>query len=291
MFRLLSAMNRPNLSLHLAVALLTAGMIPAAAWSQRGEPMTETRNGTVVEIQEKGRSRTLVVDVGGEQQEYPLTPKVAYEVSAPGDAGFVDKGRFLSARGIVTNDKLFIQSVTIVLVKPRQKPPASGLQKAPMAEGESVNSWDIAGEITASGADTDYPDYTAVDLKISGRTQRVYLEPGFSVTVKTTDPTLIEVPSGTPIALQGTPRGERFILSGASVQLSEPLTAAEFFAEDTEETRPGGDKPPEDKPAEEQPAADKPADAPATPNQAGEPLASANGFCAAGADGALLRCA
>ena len=127
-----------------------------------------------------------------------------------------------------------------------------------MVEGESVNSWDVAGEITASGSDTDYPDYTAVDLKIGGRTQRVYLEPGFTVTVKTTDPTLITVPAGTSVTLEGTPRGERFILSAAQVQLSEPLTAAEFFAEDTVEDKPAGDKPDADKPAEDKPAEDKP---------------------------------
>lgn len=250
---------RPRPLARLAMGLVLAGLIPAGAWAQRGEPMTETRDGTVVEIQEKGRSRTLVVDVGGEQQEHPLTPKVAYEVSAPGDAGFVEKGRFLSARGTVTNDKLFIQSLSIILVKPRQKSPASGLQKAPMVEGESVNSWDVAGEITASGPDADYPDYTAVDLKIGGRTQRVYLEPGFSVTVKTLDPTLINVPAGSPITLEGTLRGERFILSGAKVQLSEPLTAAEFFAADKED-KPG------DKPAAETPDGEKPASATETPN-------------------------
>ena len=254
MLRLQTLSSRHSLIVRLAIAMLTAGMLPAAALAQRGEPMTETRSGTLVEIQEKGRSRTLVVDVSGEQQEYPLTPKVAYEVSAPGDAGFVGEGRHLSARGTVTNDKLFIKSLTITLVKPRQKAPASGLQKAPMVEGESVNSWDVAGEITASGADTDYPDYTAVDLKIGGRTQRVYLEPGFTVTVKTGDPTLITVPAGTSVTLEGTPRGERFILSAAQVQLSEPLTAAEFFAEDGGEDKPASDKPAEDKPAEDAPA-------------------------------------
>ena len=86
-----------------------------------------------VEIQEKGRSRTLVVEVSGEQQEYPLTPKVAYEVSAPGDAGFVGEGRHLSGRGTVTNDKLFIRSLTITLVKPRRK--GAGVWPAEGADG------------------------------------------------------------------------------------------------------------------------------------------------------------
>lgn len=248
------SLSRSTPLFRAVLALLAAGLLPAVAFAQRGEPMTETRTGTLVEIEEKGRSRTLVVDVNGKQEEFPLTPRVALEITATGDAGFVDEGRYLSARGTVTNDQLFLRSVNILLLKGRQRPPAGGLKKAPMAVGESVNSWDIAGEIVGSEPDPDYPDYTGVDVKIGPRTQRVLLEPGFTVTVMSTDPTVLEIPPGTSIDLEGTPRGERFLLTGAKVRLSEPLTAAEFFAEDA----PAGNKPAAEKPEAEKPETEKP---------------------------------
>jgi hypothetical protein len=246
------SMMRTCLRLPFALALVAAGILPSAAVAQRGEPMTESRSGTLVRIEEKGRSRTLVVDVGGEEEEYPITPRVEFEVSAAGDAEFVRPEKFLQARGTVTNDKLFIKSLTIVLLQPRQKTPPSGLRKAPMVEGESVNSWDIAGEIVGSAADTDYPDYTAVEIKTGGRMQRVYLEPGFSVTVKTSDPTVLPIPEGTSVELLGTPRGQRFILSGVKVQLPEALTAAQVFAEEGEAEKPAKDA------ADDAPEAEKP---------------------------------
>lgn len=243
-------LTRPTPLFRAALALLAAGLLPAAVFAQRPEPMAETRTGSLVRIDEKGRSRTLVVEVDGEEQEYPITPKLEFEVSGAGDAEFLRPDQFLQGRGTVTNDKLFIRDVTVVLVKPRQKTPPAGLKKAPMVEGESVNSWDISGAIVSSAADTDYPDYTKVEVKAGARTQPVYLEPGFTVTVKTGDPTALEIPAGTSVDLIGMPRGQRFVLSGVQIRLPEPLSAAEVFAEEGGEEKPAQDAP-ADKPAED----------------------------------------
>ncbi len=245
------SLTRSTPLLRAMLAVLAAGLLPASAFAQRGETMAETRTGSLVRIDEKGRSKTLVVEVNGEEEEYPITPKLDIAVSGTGDAEFLRPDQFLQARGTVTNDKLFIRDVTVVLVKPRQKTPPSGLKKAPMVEGESMNSWDISGAIVSSAADTDYPDYTVVEVKAGARTQPVYLEPGFTVTVKTSDPTAFEIPAGTSVDLIGTPRGQRFILSGVSIQLPEPLSADQVFAEEGDKEKPSKDDAEDEKPAAE----------------------------------------
>src|SRR5262245_20628969 len=83
---------------------------PGLASAQRPEPKTETKTGTVVEVQKKGRACTLIVDDStGQRLEFVITPKVALEVTAPGDAGFLQPGQFLSARGTMSNQKLFVK--------------------------------------------------------------------------------------------------------------------------------------------------------------------------------------
>jgi hypothetical protein len=196
---------------------------PVAAQSQRPEQKTETKTATVVEVQQKGRGRTLVVDDGaGQQSEYPLTPRIALEVTGRGDAGFVRAGQFLSAKGTMTNNKLFLKELTIHVAKRGTRLPAGRFAKAPPQEGDSTESYLVSGAIVASQADKDYPDYLLVGLKLPGQIPPILLEPGFVVTVVSNDPDLI--PAGAPVDLELAPlRGGRFNLVRATVRVAEEL--------------------------------------------------------------------
>jgi hypothetical protein len=134
---------------HLLLAVCLMFVFSAVASAQRG-PQTQKMSGKLKEIQQKGRAATLVVVTeDGTEHEFPLTPRVDFEVTAPGDAGFVRPGQFLAARGVLTNNTLFIKDLKIHLVGPGQRPPVGRVQKAPAQAGQSENAFDISGAIVA----------------------------------------------------------------------------------------------------------------------------------------------
>jgi hypothetical protein len=238
-------------------AALPVVCLPGVATAQRPEPKTEKKSGTVVEVQKKGRARTLVVDDStGQRHEFVITPKVALEVTAPGDAGFVQAGQFFSARGTMSNQKVFVKELTIGIVKPRARQVAAGsFEKAPAMTGQSTESYLVSGSIVGAQPDPDYKDYLLVGLNIRGAAPPIMLEPGFTVTVSSSDPDLI-VP-GAPVDLDLAPlRGGKFTLVKATVRLQEPLSSETLLGTG----KPAADKPqksPSTKPGE-QPEPDKP---------------------------------
>ena len=247
-----------TLSLSMISRFATAAAmiaLPAAVgFAQRPMPATETKSGTVVEVKEKGRSRTLVLDLGEGEQEFPLTAKLALEVTAPGDATALQAGRFVQAKGTLENERLYIREVTVIIPRRGQKAGAGRIQKAPAVVGESTDTYLITGAILGTQPNKDYPDHTDIGLKVSGAAPPMLLEPGYTVTVSSSDPTLI--PAGAEIDLEGTElRGGKFNPTKAIVKLTEPFGSAEAGAEGAEgaAAKPEGDA--ADKPA----AGEKPA--------------------------------
>jgi hypothetical protein len=199
---------------------------PDVAAAQRPEPKTETKSGTVVEVQKKGRARTLVVDDStGQRHEFVITPKVVLEVTAPGDAGFVQAGQIFSARGTMSNQKVFVKELTIGVVPPRTRKVVAGkIEKAPAMTGQSTESYLVSGSIVGTQPDPDYKDYRLVGLNLRGAAPPIMLEPGFTVTVSSSDPDLIV--AGAPVDLELAPlRGGKFTLVKAIVKLQEPLSS------------------------------------------------------------------
>jgi hypothetical protein len=239
-----------------AVMLAVTSQLPAA---DRREQATETKTGTIVEIKEKGRGRLLVVEIDGKQQNVPVTPKLDLEVVAAGDKGFVRPGQFLTATATMSNDKLFISSVTIHPQRRGQKPPVGKIAKAPAEEGQSTMAYDVSGLIVATQPNKDYPDHTDVALKVNGQSPPIMLEPNLTVTVSSGDPE--KIPANAPAEFKVSElRGGRISIVGITVRLDTPLVAAEYF----------GDKP-DDAPKAEPAAGDepkKPADADNEPTPA-----------------------
>ncbi len=248
----------PAVAAGVIAATLAVACLPGVAAAQRPEMKTETKSGTVVEVQKKGRGRTLVVDDStGQRHEFVITPKVALEVTAPGDVGFVQAGQFFSARGTMSNQKVFVKELTIGIVKPRTRQVAAGsFEKAPAMTGQSTESYLVSGSIVGTQPDPDYKDYLLVGLNIRGAVPPIMLEPGFTVTVSSSDPDLIV--AGAPVDLELAPlRGGRFTLVKASVKLQEPLSSETLLGKG----KPAADKPeqsPKTQPSEEA-KGDKPA--------------------------------
>jgi hypothetical protein len=203
---------------------------PITSLGQRPEAKSETITGRVAEVQKKGRGTTLVVETdAGEKREFPLTPKVQFVISAQGDAGFVVPGQYLAGKGVLTNGKVFLNSLTIQLVRKGQRPPPGKMVKAPAKTGESQNAYLVSGPIVSRETDKDYPDYQVLALKTAGPGAPIMLEKGFQVTVETSDTAL--VPAGAPIELEGTPLPrDGFNLVKATIRLAEPLDSATIMA-------------------------------------------------------------
>lgn len=216
----------------LGMSLLS--LSPHVASAQRARAQTETHNATVVEVKQQGRSHVLVVeDEMGEQQEFPLTARVGLRITATGDAGFVTEGQYLSGTGVLTNEQIFLKSVEIQLVTGRGRPQPGRITKAPEEVGQSRNAYQVAGPIVAAAPDENYPDHVRVALRVAGPNAPLMLEPDFTVTVVSTDTSLIK--AGAPVELEVTPlRGGRFNLVGATVKLDEPLSSQELLGVDEE---------------------------------------------------------
>jgi hypothetical protein len=227
---LLNPLRSHTLLLYVAGALF---FTPAVACAQQSrQPQTETQNATVVEVKAQGRARILVVeDEQGQQHEYPLTARITLRVTAPGDEGFVTEGQYLSGTGVLTNDKIFLKDVEIQLVSGRNRPRPGSIIKAPAEAGQSQNAYQVSGPIVAAAPDVDYPDHRRVELQVAGPNAPLMLEPGFKVTVVSSDSALIT--AGAPVELEVAPlRGGRFNVVAATVNLEEPLKSEEVLATD-----------------------------------------------------------
>lgn len=208
--------------------------LSGVAVAQRG-PQPESITGKVKEVKKKGRLKVLVVTTDdGTEMEFPVTPKVQFEVTAKGDAGFVRPGVFLTAKATLTANQLFVRNVRVLLIDKGQRTPTGKITKAQPKPGASVNSFDVSGELLARQMSPDYPDYEVLALKIPGRVPPVMLEKNFSVTVVSQNPESATPDS--PVELQVTKlRGDRLNLVSATVTLAEPMKASEVFGDSDEQ--------------------------------------------------------
>jgi hypothetical protein len=203
--------------------------------ADRREPATQTKTGTIIEVQTKGRGRLLVVEIDGKQQNVPVTPKLNLKIVAAGDKGFVRPGQFLTASATMSNDKLFISSLTIHPQRRGQKPPVGKIAKLPAEPGQSQMAYDVSGLIVATQANKDYPDHIDVALKTSGQSPPVMLEPNLTVTVSSGDPEKIPANAAAEFEVAEL-RGGRVNVLGITIRLDTPFVAAEYFGDKPEES-------------------------------------------------------
>jgi hypothetical protein len=223
----------PQRTVAVAVAILSLAWQLEAA--DRREPATEKKTGAIVEVQEKGRGRLLVVEIDGKQQNVPVTPKLDLKITAVGDKGFVRPGQFLTASATMSNDKLFISSLTIHPQRRGQKPPVGKITKAPAEPGQSQLAYDVSGLILATQPNKDFPDHIDVALKTTGQSYPIMLEPNLTVMVSSGDPE--KIPAKAMAEFEVTElRGGRVSIVGITVRLDTPLLAADYFGDKPAET-------------------------------------------------------
>lgn len=213
-------------------AVCFACMFSATAFAQRG-PQTQTLNTKLKELQQKGRSTTLVViDDEGKELEFPLTPRTEFEITASGDEGFVRPGAFLSATGVLTNQVIFIKSLNVHLPDKGQRVPPGKVAKAARQAGQSMNAYDVSGSIVGKEESSDYPGYQVLSLRVAGQAPPIMLEKDPKVTVVSTDTELLKDKEGVPVELEVTPlRGDRWNLVKATIKLSEKMDSAKYFGD------------------------------------------------------------
>ncbi|MCA8993853.1 MAG: hypothetical protein KDA69_01330 [Planctomycetaceae bacterium] len=188
-------------------------------------PMIQVVQATVKSVEVKGRVKKLtLVSPEGQELTVQMTPKIQLEIVASGDEGFLRPGQLLQAKGVMTNNRLFVGEVGVVLLPKGKKPTPGRMTKAPEKVGESRSTYLISGPIVAMQQDTDYPDYKAIALKTSDRSAPIMLEKNFKVVVISDD--LTSVKEGTPAEVEGLPGpGGRFNVGRISIRLEESLKA------------------------------------------------------------------
>jgi hypothetical protein len=213
--------------LALACSAMLLAHATAIAQPEQGE--SPTQSGTLQEVQTKGRISTLVIQTdAGESYEVKVTPQLNFAVTAPGDEGFVAPGVFISGRGPLTQEKVFLNDVSVYLFPPGRRPPAGRIQKADPKDGESLAVYQVAGEVAAAGPAEGYPEYTDLNLKVGGRVPDVWLEKDYKVQVYSADPA--HAAAGAKVEVLMKPlRGGKFLPVGVKVLREEPFQSAELL--------------------------------------------------------------
>ncbi|MCA8999679.1 MAG: hypothetical protein KDA80_21970 [Planctomycetaceae bacterium] len=221
---------RLTFSLTIAVACSLASPLSAQQppqgqpQGQQQGPMTETISGTLKEVKEQGRSRTLVItDESGADQEHRLTPRIVFQIEAPADRSLIQPGKYIGGRAVLTNEMLFLSDVTVYFPAPGKRVPNGQVAKSQRQSGTSVNSYDVSGVVGEMGQSPDYPEYTMVALKIPGRIPPVMLEKNLTVKAVSYDPSMAK--PGSSVELEVLPlKGGRVNLLKVTVKQDDPVT-------------------------------------------------------------------
>jgi len=205
----------------------------AVAQAQREQATPEYKT-KIDEVKSKGKIKIMVItDEAGKQHDLTITPKVNFTIRSGGDQGFIRKGLYVQAKGVLTNKTFFIKNIDVFVLPKNKKPPAGRITKAARQSGASTSTYDISGIIVDSAPSEDYEGYVQLALKVSGKNGPIMLEKGFRVNVVQVDPALLE--AGQNVTVQATPlRGGRLNLVSATVTLSEPLKSEEVFPAEEE---------------------------------------------------------
>lgn len=170
---------------------------PSAEAVPTGPPV---KQGRILELETKGRITTAKIETTeGESYEVKLTPQFEFFTVGKGDAGFIRPGVYITGRGVRTNGTVFLTKATIYVFPKGKRPPPGGITKAIVQEGESLETYNVAGELTAAAPAEGYPEHTALALKGASKAQAVWLEPGFQIDVASADPA--HVASGADVEL------------------------------------------------------------------------------------------
>lgn len=156
-------------------------------------------SGTIVSLTTEDRVTTLVVDIDGENQEFRLTRQIGFQVQGPGDVGFLTEGAYIETRALMSNDRLFPETLTVHILGRGQRAPAGIIQEVTREDANADNRYDISGTVTGLAQDEQYPEYTQLAIR-SAQNAVLFLREGQSLTVSFHDHE--HAAAGDPIELQ-----------------------------------------------------------------------------------------
>lgn len=176
-------MSRPVFRIFAAIAAMSF-LVSTSADDQPAENPENDNilSGTIVSLTTEDRLTTLVVDVGGEQQEYRLTRQIEFEVRGPGDAGFLTQGAYIETRAIMSNNQLFPESLTVRVAGRGQRNPPGIIREVPREEASADNRYDISGTIAEVAQDPMYAQYTQLAVR-SAQDVVLMAREGLAITV------------------------------------------------------------------------------------------------------------
>ena len=213
----------------VAAAVAISAFAPSAIRARKKKPL-QTVKGTWVSIERKGRTTILTLETeSNEKKEFIIRPRVKFSVTASGDDEFLAPGQFVSAKAVLTNNRLFGKRFTVHVGR-RSRKRRDKIVKASNVAGESVNTYSASGQILSRQPNKQDPDYETITLKVGGKQGTpVFLDKGYTVTVSSDDPEMAKL--GSAVELEGRPlRGGRFNVTKVTVKLSTSLKAKVFFA-------------------------------------------------------------
>ena len=188
---------------------------------------SESLSGTVKEIHQDGRKRTLVVTLAdGTEQSFPLTPRIQVETSYQADASHVSPGVFISAEGTLNpqQQQLILNNITVYPVGPGQQVPAAGIkpvrpapqpgvpQQPPMGP---ITQFEVAGQVLARRPSPMFQQYEQLALQLPGRVPPIMMES--TATVKLITSGTEDIPADAPISLEVIKRGTQMSLMKATI--------------------------------------------------------------------------
>lgn len=187
-----------------------------------------TVSGTISEIKTQGKLKVLVVtNDEGKTMDVPLTPRLAVDIKASGDKGFIRPGTFIGAQGELSNEAIFVKEVNVLLPRKGQKLPRGKISKASRGGGTLMNAYNIIGTIQATKPNPEYPEYTMIALNASGKSPVINLEKDYTVKVVSADFEMIK--EGMNVVLTGRMNRGRVQILKVEITRKEPFKSDEIL--------------------------------------------------------------
>ena len=216
-------MSLPWIGQSLCLCLLVWGVVlPPVGWAQASKgrksgPEFEKVSGKIQEVEFKGKAANLIIERtdGGDPLEILVTPKLRVQISGSSDTAMLVAKQSVVVRGAFESNKEWFAKRFEVY--PGSPPPVSGIQP----ESEKGGAYVIAGTLLAH-------ENGKLLINAGGKQVPVNFEQGATPEIVVFSSQLELTKVGSPIEVEGSTRGGKFLPQKVSIQLQDPLTPEDF---------------------------------------------------------------
>jgi len=217
---------RPVFWSGLLMVLVAVTFVPLARGQSGASAPSFT--GKISAIEHKGKTSTIKVKGETEELAIDLSGKLALEISAVGDDGFLAPGLFARIDSTEINQRYFGSMISVFPQMEGKLPPTSAV-KPPAQTGQSVNRQIVSGEIVKYTPPSEGDKYGHLELRKTARaTLDVLIEPQHSLLVILSDPAELEM--DLPVTATGRKSGDKLQAQRVVVTTSKKLKAEESLA-------------------------------------------------------------